>query len=105
MAQPKHPITVTHVEMGDAVFHILQMPTKVRTGMQIAATLEVTGPGGSFGRGGETTYQYLITVSQGGRTGPLEAWTRAQFQQFVSRATGIAEQNVHDRRTAEEDED
>ncbi len=105
MAEPKHPIARFDVTMGDVTYHIIQMPTRVRTGMQVAATLEITGPSGSFDRGVETTYQYLVTVTHGGRTMPLESWTQAQFHAFVSRATGIAEQIVHVRRNDEEEKE
>lgn len=88
--------------MGDVTYHIIQMPTRVRTGVQVAATLDITGPGGSFDRGVETTYQYLVTVTHGDRTMPLETWTQAQF---LSMATGVAEQIAHLRNKNDEEKE
>jgi hypothetical protein len=102
MADSKHRPLRFDFTMGDVTYHIIQMPTRVRTNVEVAATLEITGPGGSFDRGLETTYQYLVTVTQGGRTMPLESWTQTQF---LSMATGIAEQIVHLRRKNKEEKE
>ena len=95
-----NPVTVSVIHVEEYTFHIIGMKTRVRTGFQVAATLEVTGGSGGFGRGVETSYDYIVTVSHAGLTVPYGVWEK--FPQVLSRATGIAETNIHIRPKSEE---
>src|SRR6266480_3748672 len=95
MTKTRYPVTESHVKVGDVEFTIIQMPTRVRKGIEIAASFDiVSGPGGSVDKDTEIVFQYYITVTHGGITFPLQNWEQGDFRDFITQATGVARHNI-----------
>lgn len=85
--------TLNTITIGTTRFHFIRVEGGIqRTGRTVAAQVNLSGVGGSYGSASERTYEVYALVSEGDQIVPLEVWEELKHR--ISEQTGISAQKI-----------